>query len=264
MIKRTKKMSQSAVYAEKLAQALAIHRSVLATALCMFAPSDAKKIEDTTNSFVMVLGTCLAGGVQITETTEQSLINERSDDLEPRLARDAIQETLYTACVKTKQRLTNVLGDARAAIYGTAGITPQYGTALRDYAKDVVKLLTTQPLVIKDDVLGTLDTTILAQYLSAPLAAYSAALETVSKEEQELLNALNARDAALNALDLLASGAHSLASALAHLSNRDDLRAAFLRLKPSTPSPSNETETDTEEETETPSDATLNTSTPTT
>ncbi len=122
--------------------------------------------------------------------------------------------------------------------------TPQYGTALRDHAKDVVELLTNNPLVIKDDVLGTLDTTALAQYLSAPLVAFSAALETVSKEEQELLNALNARDTALNALDLLAQAAHGLASILAHLSNRDDLRAAFLRLKPSVSSPTDTPETD--------------------
>ena len=175
---------------------------------------------------------------------------ERSDDLEPRLLRDTNQTTLYTACVKTKQRLANVLGDTRAAIYGVAGITPQYGTDLLDHAKDVVELLTNNPLVIKDDVLGTLDTTALAQYLSAPPVAFSAALETVSKEEQELLNALNARDTALNALDLLAQAAHGLASILAHLSNRDDLRAAFLRLKPSVSSPTDTPETDTDEEEE--------------
>lgn len=68
MTKRTQKLRKAADHANELSQALAIHRSVLATALCMFAPTDAKKVEDVTAAFVAVLGTCLTNGAQTATT----------------------------------------------------------------------------------------------------------------------------------------------------------------------------------------------------
>ena len=233
MMKRTKKLSQPAHHAEDLVKAIRTHQVVLSVALCRFAKKDPKRVEDATKNFIDVLVECLEDSTQSAEDKEQSLIQERANDIKPRLTRDADQIALYNACVKVKQRLTNFLGDEESRVYGVEGITPRHGVSLLDHASDVITLLEKFSIVREDEMLGTLDTSVLAHSLKKLWAAFNASLDEVSGEEQKLVGALNTRDTELSSLTLLTQRTHSISSVLAHLSERDDLRTAFRRLKPS-------------------------------
>ena len=259
-MKRTKKLSQPAHHAEDLVKAIRTHQAVLSVALCRFAKKDPKRVEDATKKFIDVLVECLEDSTQRAEDKEQSLIQERANDIKPRLTRDADQTALYNACVKVKQRLTNFLGDEESRVYGVEGVTPRHGVSLLDHASDVVTLLEKFSIVREDEMLGTLDTSVLANYLKKLCAAFNASLGEVSSEEQKLVGALNTRDTELNSLTLLTQSTHTISSVLAHLSERDDLRTAFRRLKPSVGTTSGEenSETDANENTtstEKPADA---------
>lgn len=69
--------------------------------------------------------------------------------------------------------------------------------SLLDHASDVITLLEKFSIVREDEMLGTLDTSVLAHSLKKLWAAFNASLDEVSGEEQKLVGALNTRDTEL-------------------------------------------------------------------
>jgi hypothetical protein len=138
----------------------------------------------------------LGHSVQFMDQAELQLVAERADDVGLREDRDSKAASLLAACVRVRSMVQDALGTIGVKTYGLTGDTPRVPVQLASHARTIGKLMQEKPFSVTVDGVS-FDSAAMASTLEGKAAAAEKALAVTQTEEQELVNEMGKREAAI-------------------------------------------------------------------
>jgi len=131
--------------------------------------------------------------VKTLDGTELTVVAERADDVPVRNSRDTANVEMVNACVRMKSMVNDALGPASLPVYGLSGETPRTPREVAAHARTVASLMKEKPFLLTVDGVS-FNSTAMAATLEAKATTLENALTDMTREEQELSDALGLRD----------------------------------------------------------------------
>ena len=163
------------------------------------------------------------------DDAEMRVVAERADDVGLREARDTAVSSLLSATVRVRSMVLDALGNNGIETYGLTGETPRLPRDIMNHANTVAKLMQEHPFNVTVEGV-TFDSAAMASTLTNKAAAVEKAIADMQREEQELVNELGKRHAAISEWTDVHQGAADALTGLFRLAGRKDLSE---RVRPS-------------------------------
>ena len=178
--------------------------------------------------FVRSMATLLRAAPKELETKELSYLEELADDVEPRAKRDEKAAVGVEMLTRTKELVTGSLGASHLEKYGLDAPLSRAPVDVAARMKETIGLLGKNFATATDPLGVEFDSTKVAAKLQVVYTELEDALSVLNKEEQERIDALAARDEAVEAWTGIYRGVATTLTGLYRLAGFENLAERLL------------------------------------